>query len=228
MGEQVCVMNHGDFWMNFLVRDVQTGKTNATEQYKHYSKQCMDLGNVTTEGGEVQIEVDAKGGLDVEANRHATYKKNGYSATYQCQGTKQDYHCNLLVEPKFTVPQVDRVCVQNSGNYAMYFDAEDLRTGLRHGSSFTYKHPKTQCLELSETFQIADGDKFEIHAFAKDHEAIADSLVEYKTGGGTATYQCGGTSNTMHCELLRDANNATDASNATNVDNATHVLPPLV
>jgi len=217
--EQVCVVNHGSFTMNFKVRDMQTGKTVETEQYKVNQKQCVDLGNATTEGSELQVEVDAVGGLDVEANRHITYKRNGYSATYQCQGTKKDYRCNLLVEPKFTVPQVDRVCVTNRGKYAMSFDATDLRTGLWHGGSFTYRQPKTQCLELGETFEIAEGDKFEIHAFAKSHEAIADSHVEYKAGGGTATYQCGGTTTTIHCELLRDAN-------TTNTTNTTDFTPP--
>lgn len=209
--ENVCVVNHGSFVMNFEVRDVQTGKTAASEKYHVNHKQCVDLGDAATEGSELQVFVDAVGGLDVEGNRHVAYKKNGYTATYQCKGTKKDYRCNLLVEPKFTVPQVDRVCVTNRGGYAMSFDAKDLQTGHWHGSSFTYRNPKTQCLELGETFEVAAGDLFEIHATATaGHEAVADSRVEFTAGGGTATYQCGGTTAGIHCELLRDADNVTD------------------
>merc|ERR1712070_439711 len=140
---------------------------------------------------------------------------------YECQGTKKDYHCNLLVAPKFTVPQVDRVCVTNRGRFSMSFDAKDLRTGVWHGNSDTYNQPKTQCLELRETSKVAAGDLFEVHATAKSYEAVADSRVEYKSGGGTAFYQCSGTTSTIHCELLRDANNATFANNTTDV------LPPV-
>lgn len=216
--ENVCIMNHGGFAMNFHVTDVQAGGSVESGTYPINQKQCLDLGDAGPEGSEFQVSVHAVGGKDMEGNRHVNYKKNGYSALYQCKGSTMDYHCVLLVEPKFTVPQVDTVCVNNRGAYAMSFDAQDLRTENWHGRTGNYANPQQRCFNIGETDGVVEGDSFEIHANAvAGREAVADSRVVYKEGGGTATYQCGGSTLGIHCELQRDARTVIDASALTDL-----------
>jgi hypothetical protein len=212
--ENVCIMNHGGFAMNFHATDLQAGGSVGSGTYPINQKQCVDLGEAGPEGNEFQVSIHAVGGRDNEGNRHVTYKKNGYSALYQCKGTTLDYHCDLLVEPKFTIPEVDTVCVNNRGAYAMSFDAQDLQTGNWHGRTGNYPNPQQQCFNIGETDGVTEGDSFEIHANAvAGREAIADSRVVYKARGGTATYQCGGSTLGIHCELQRDADDVTDFTN---------------
>jgi hypothetical protein len=212
--ENVCVMNHGGFDMNFHAIDVHVGWSVGSGTYPINQQQCVNLGESGgPEGNEFKVNIHAVLGRDREGNRHVTYKKNGYSALYQCKGPSLDYHCNLLVEPKFTVPEVETVCVNNRGAYAMSFDAKDLQTGTWHGRTGAYSNPQQRCFNIGETNGVTEGDSFEVHANAGGQEAIADSNVVYKTGGGTATYQCGGSTLGIHCELVRDADVVTDVMN---------------
>lgn len=209
--ESVCVMNHGGFAMNFQAIDVQTQRSTGSGTYPINQKQCVNLADAGDEGSEFRVAVHAVGGKDMDGSRNVNYKKNGYSATYQCKGSTLNYHCNLLVEPKYTVPQVDRVCVNNRGAYAMSFDAQDLRSGNWHGRTGNYPNPQQQCFDLTEMQDVAEGDEFEIHANAvAGREAVAEGRVTYKAGGGTATWQCGGSTLGIHCEMLRDADAVTD------------------
>jgi len=209
--ESVCVMNHGGFVMNFTVTDVNAGGSTGSGTYPFNQKQCLDLGQAGPEGNEFKVSVNAVGGKNMEGNRHVNYKKNGYSALYQCKGSTMIYDCVLLVEPKFTIPQVETVCVKSRGGYAMSFDAKDLRTGNWHGRTGNYSNPQQKCFNIGETSSVEEGDSFEIHANAvAGKEAVADSLVEYKAGGGTATYTCSGSTSGIHCELQRKARSVID------------------
>jgi len=96
--ESVCVMNMGGFAMNFHVTDVKAGGSVGSGTYPINQKQCLDLGKAGPEGNEFQVSVKAVGGKNKEGNRHVNYKKNGYSALYQCKGSAMNYHCDLLVE----------------------------------------------------------------------------------------------------------------------------------
>jgi len=118
-----------------------------------------------------------------------------------------------VVEPNFTVPEVETICVNNRGAYAMSFDAQDIQTGTWHGRTGTYPNPQQHCFNIGETNGVTEGDSFEVHANAGGQEAIADSKVVYKAGGGTATYECGGSTLSIHCELVRDADVVTDVIN---------------
>ena len=216
--ESVCVMNHGGFAMNFQVTDVNGGGSTGSGTYPINKKQCLDLGQAGPEGNEFKVSVKAVGGKNMEGNRHVNYKKNGYSALYQCKGSTMNYDCVLLVEPKFTIPQVDTVCVNNRGGYAMSFDAKDLRTGNWHGRTGNYPNPQQKCFNIGETSGVEAGDSFEIHANAvAGKEAVADSRVEYKAGGGTATYTCSGSTLGIHCELQREVRSVIDANALTDI-----------
>lgn len=209
--EHVCVMNHGGFAMNFKANDVQTKRSIGSGTYPINQKQCVDLGDAAPEGSEFQVSINAVGGKVVHGNRHVNYKKNGLAALFQCKGTTLNYDCKLLVDPKYTVPQVDKVCVNNRGGYSMSFDAKDLQTWNYHGRTGNFPNPRSGCFDLADTKDVKTGDLFEIHAKAvAGKEAVADSHVEYKAGGGTATYQCSGSTLSIHCELLRDADAATN------------------
>jgi len=204
--ENVCVMNHAGFVMDFFAIDVKTDHRVGSGTYPINQKQCVDLGDAAPEGSEFQVSINAHGGKNMKGNRHVNYKKNGLSALFQCKGSTMDYHCKLLVDPKYTVPQVDKVCVNNRGAYAMSFDGKDLNTGNWHGRTRNFPNPQSECFDLAVTKDVEPGDVFEIHASAvAGNEAIADSHVEYKVGGGTATYVCGGSTLGIHCELLREA-----------------------
>lgn len=209
--EHVCVMNHGGFVMDFQAKDVHTHNSVGSGSYSVNQKQCVDLGDAGPEGSEFKVAVNAHAGNKENANRHVTYTKNGLSALFQCKGSTLNYYCKLLVDPKYTVPKVDTVCVNNRGAYAMSFDAKDLRTGNYHGTTGNFPNPQSECFDLADTKDVKTGDLFEIDAKAvAGREALADSRVEYKAGGGTATYQCGGSTLGIHCELLRDADIASN------------------
>jgi len=171
-----------------------------------------------TKGNEFKVSVKAVGGKNMEGNRHVNCKKNGHSALYQCKGSTVDYDCVLLVEPKFTFPQVDTVCVNNRGGYAMSFDAKDLRTGNWHGKIGNYQNHQQKCFDIGETSGVEEADSFGIHANAiAGKEAVADSRVEYKAGGGTATYTCSGSTLCIHCELQWEARSVSDANALTDI-----------
>lgn len=209
--EQVCVMNHGGFVMDFQAKDVQTHSSVSSGSYPINQKQCVDLGDAAPEGSEFKVSINAHAGKNVDGNRHVNYTKNGLTALFQCKGSTLNYDCKLLVDPKYTVPQVDKVCVNNRGAYAMSFDAKDLQTGTYHGRTSNFPNPQSKCFDLIETKDVKTGDLFEIHAKAvAGREAVADSHVEYKAGGGTATYECRGSTQSIHCELLRDADLASN------------------
>jgi len=106
--EQVCVMNHGGFAMNFHAINLRMPmKRKGTGNYAINKKKCVNLWGAGAEGSKFRVSIHAVGGKDMDGNRHVIYKKNGYSVTYQCKGSTLNYHCNLLVQPKLIVPHDD-------------------------------------------------------------------------------------------------------------------------
>lgn len=106
--EQVCVMNHGGFAMNFHAINLHMPiLSKGTGNYPINQKKCVNLWGAGAEGSKFRVSIHAVGGKDMDGNRHVIYKKNGYSVTYQCKGSTLNYHCNLLVQPKLIVPHDD-------------------------------------------------------------------------------------------------------------------------
>lgn len=211
----ICILNQAGFAMFFdsmNLRNQQWSGRSGT--YPVNQIQCKDLGETldpagqVVDGDEFAVRTQAIGGKNQETSRHVLYDSdpNGLSVTYVCKGTTMQYSCELMSLPVAQHLQAEQVCVQNHGGFAMFWDANNERTGAWVGKSDTYPNPQSRCMNLSSpqtSVNIQEGDIFRVETQAiAGKRQPADSKVMYARNSRTVTFDCGGSTMQYECKLV--------------------------
>lgn len=204
--EHVCIINQAGFDMNFDSQDLRTNSwVGRSSIYPVNQRQCINLGQLSGvhDGDRFRTLVQAIGGVQNPVDRLVKYRKNNFTATFQCKGSTTMYDCKLAVGPplKPVIPQVASICIRNSAGFAMFFDVLDQRTKAA-GRSSTYPNPQMHCVDLKSISGVKEGDEFQasVQAIAGANKQV-DGLVEYSDNNMVATYQCTGSTMIFGCKL---------------------------
>ena len=100
-----------------------------------------------------------------------------------------------------TPVKASKVCVQNSGWYAMQWWYKDLNSGVEGTHSDNYAAGHVRCMDIN-TYGSSEGDLFDImvHAQAGVTKS-AESAIIWDKMSAAATYTCTGSTVSFSCRL---------------------------
>lgn len=168
---KVCFSNNGGYLLKWAYHNCPTHLASPqTAEFPIDQSRCMDVKSIWPDaqvGQVLRVSTEAIAGLHEISDPALRYVPDSNSAGFECSGTTFDYSCKFVsvapVEPSVN-PQVQKVCVINHAGFVMHYEVQNKRTGSWVAKTGDYPIDQTQCIDLSTTASVKEGDIFDTKA----------------------------------------------------------------